>query len=303
MKLLKFNLIFLPLLAVCLGAVGYMARELLLENARYQVIENARIIMETALSSRTYTTKQVAPLLQQKNFKLQSAIGELQKTLEELPKTVEVDVPKDARSSVRRGFQLAQQRAIEAQQRLIESMKDKPGELLDNEFHPQSVPAFAATEIFGYLREKFPDFFYKEATLNPTNPRNRSTDWETDVVNQFRAAPESALEFISTQETPSGTSLFLARPIKINNVSCLQCHSTPDKAPPEMIKLYGTANGFGWKMDEVIGAQIVSVPMSLPLKMANATFQSLLIWLTGAFVGIGLVGNLAAVVVVRRPPQ
>jgi protein-histidine pros-kinase len=198
---------------------------------------------------------------------------------------------------------LAQQQAIEAQERLIESMKDKPGELLDTEFHPQSVPAFAATEIFGYLREKFPDFFYKEATLNPTNPRNRSTDWETDVVNQFRATPESAAEFISTRETPGGTSLFLARPIKISNVSCLQCHSTPDKAPPEMIKLYGTANGFGWKMDEVIGAQIVSVPMSVPLKMADATFQSLLKWLAGAFVGIGLVGNFAAMVVARRPPQ
>ena len=79
MKLLKFNLIFIPLLALCLGAVGYIARELLLENARQQVIQNARIMMETALSSRTYTTKQVAPLLQQKNFKLQSAIAELQK--------------------------------------------------------------------------------------------------------------------------------------------------------------------------------------------------------------------------------
>lgn len=303
MKPLKFNLIFLPLLAICLGGVGYIARELLLENARFQVIENARIIMETALSSRTYTTKQVAPLLQQKNFKLQTAIAELQKTLEELPKTVDVDMPKDARASVRRGFLLAQQQAIEAQERFIESMKDKPGELLDTEFHPQSVPAFAATEIFGYLREKFPDFFYKEATLNPTNPRNRSTDWETDVVNQFRATPESAAEFISTRETPGGTSLFLARPIKISNVSCLQCHSTPDKAPPEMIKLYGTANGFGWKMDEVIGAQIVSVPMSVPLKMANATFQSLLKWLAGAFVGIGLVGNFAAIVVARRPLQ
>jgi hypothetical protein len=77
------------------------------------------------------------------------------------------------------------------------------------------------------LREKFPDLFYKEATLNPTNPRNRSTDWETDVVNQFRAAPESAVEFISTRETPSGTSLFFARPIRISNVSCLQCHSPP----------------------------------------------------------------------------
>lgn len=303
MKLLKFNLIFVPLLAICLGVVGYVARELLLENARYQVIENARIIMETALSSRTYTTKQVAPLLQQKNFKLQSAIAELQKTLEELPKTVDADVPKDARSSVRRGFILAQQRAIEAQQRLIESKKDKPGELLDTEFHPQSVPAFAATEIFGYLREKFPDYFYKEATLNPTNPRNRSTDWETDVASQFRAAPGSSPEFISTRETPSGTSLFLARPIRISNVSCLQCHSTPDKAPPEMIKLYGTANGFGWKMDEVIGAQIVSVPMSLPLHTADATFQSLVKWLAGAFLGIGLVGNLAATVVMRHPPQ
>ena len=300
MKLLKFNLIFIPLLAVCLGTVGYIARELLLENARQQVIQNARIMMETALSSRTYTTKQVAPLLQQKNFKLESAIAELQKTLDELPKTVDVEAAKDVRSSVRRGFLLAQQRAIEAQQRLIASMKDKPGELLDTEFHPQSVPAFAATEIFGYLREKFPDYFYKEATLNPTNPRNRSTDWETDVVNQFRAANGSSSEFMSTRETPGGTSLFLARPIRINNVSCLQCHSTTDKAPPEMIKLYGTANGFGWKMDEVIGAQIVSVPMSLPLNMADQTFQSLVKWLAGAFLGIGMIGNLAAAIIVPR---
>jgi Protein of unknown function (DUF3365) len=303
MKLLKFNLIFIPLLALCRGAVGYTARQLLLENARQQVIQNARIMMETALSSRTYTTKQVAPLLQQKNFKLQSAIAELQKTLDELPKTVDVQAVKDLRSNVRRGFLLAQQRAIEAQQRLIDSMKDKPGELLDTEFHPQSVPAFAPTEIFGYLREKFPDYFYKEATLNPTNPRNRSTDWETDVVNQFRAENSASAEFMSVRETPGGTSLFLARPIRINNVSCLQCHSTPDKAPPEMIKLYGTANGFGWKMDEVIGAQIVSVPMSLPLSMADQTFQSLMKWLAGAFLGIGLIGNLAAVIVVPRKRQ
>jgi protein-histidine pros-kinase len=29
-----------------------------------------------------------------------------------------------------------------------------------------------------------------------------------------------------------------------------------------MIKLYGTENGFGWKPGEIIGAQIVSVPMA-----------------------------------------
>jgi hypothetical protein len=89
MKLLKFNLIFIPVLALCLGAVGYIAQRMLLEDARQHVIQNARIIMEAALSSRTYTTKQVAPVLEQKNFKLQSAVAEFRKTLESVPKAFE----------------------------------------------------------------------------------------------------------------------------------------------------------------------------------------------------------------------
>jgi hypothetical protein len=63
MKLLKFNLIFIPILALSLGTIGFIAQKMLLEDARQHIIENARIIMESALSSRTYTTKQVAPLL------------------------------------------------------------------------------------------------------------------------------------------------------------------------------------------------------------------------------------------------
>ena len=30
-----------------------------------------------------------------------------------------------------------------------------------------------------------------------------------------------------------------------------------------MVALYGTKNGFGWKLNETIGAQIISVPMSI----------------------------------------
>jgi hypothetical protein len=300
MKLLKFNLIFIPILALCLGAVGYIAQKMLLEDARQHIIENARIIMETALSSRTYTTKQVAPLLEQKNFKLQTAVAEFRKTLEAMSKTFDPTATADVRANLKRGFVLGQQRALEALEQFAASVKDKPGEFLDNEFHPQSVPAFAATEIFGYLREKFPNFFYKEATLNPTNPRNRATDWESDVVNQFRSKPELT-ELMSTRDTPTGPSLFLARAIKVNNVSCLECHSTADKAPVEMIKLYGSANGFGWKMNDIIGAQIVSVPMALPVQMAENVFQTLVLWLAGAFVAILIFGNLAFALLARKP--
>jgi Protein of unknown function (DUF3365) len=299
MKLLKFNLIFVPVVALCLGAVGYLAKKMLLDDAREHIIQNARIIMETALSSRTYTTKQVAPLLDQKNFKLQTAVAEFRKTLEEMPRTFDPNATVDVRASLKKGFTLGQQRAIQALEQFVASVKDKPGEFLDNEFHPQSVPAFAATEIFGYLREKFPNYFYKEATLNPTNPRDRATDWESDVVNQFRSRPELT-ELISTRETPTGTSLFLARAIKVNNVSCLECHSTADKAPTEMIKLYGSANGFGWKMNDIIGAQIVSVPMTLPVELAESVFQTLVLWLAGAFAVILIFGNLAFAIFARN---
>jgi hypothetical protein len=299
MKLLKFNLIFIPFLAICLGSVGYIARRMLLDDAQQHVVQNARIIMETMLSSRTYTTKQVAPLLQQKSFKLQTAIEEFRKTIDQMPKTLDSSAAKDIRE--KKGFILGQQHALEAQQQFVESVKSRPEELVDNEFHPQSVPAFAATEIFAYLREKFPDYFYKEATLNPTNPRDRVTDWESDVVNQFRGSPTQA-EFIGTRESPTGTALFLARPIKINNVSCLECHSTPDKAPAEMIKLYGGDNGFGWKLDDVIGAQIVSVPVSVPVRIAENAFRVIITWLAGAFGGILITANIATAIVARERP-
>jgi hypothetical protein len=300
MKLLKFNLVFIPVLLLCFGAIGYVTEQALVESARQQVEQNARIIMEAALSSRTYTTKQVAPLLLQKNFKLQTAVAELRKTIEEVPKSVDQNVPNDLRASVKRGFLLGQQHALTALEDFLNSIKGKSDELLDTEFHPQSVPAFAATEIFGYLREKFPNYFYKEATLNPTNPRDRATDWETDIVNQFRGDTEHG-EISAARDTPNGISLFLARPIKVNNVSCLECHSTADKAPVEMIKLYGTANGFGWKLDDIIGAQIVSVPLAVPLQLAQAAFINLLWWLLGAFLVILFVANVMVFALARAP--
>src|SRR5579862_5151957 len=220
MKLLKFNLVFLPLLALVLAGIAYIARDLLEANAREQVLQIARLIMETASSSRIYTTKQVAPLLQHKNFKLQSAIAEFQKTIDDLPKDVDASIPKDVHyNSAKKAYLLGQQRVIDAQRQLIDSVKNKPEEMMDTEFHPQSVPAFAATEISHYLNTKYPDYFYKEATLNPTNPRDRSTDWESDVVNQFRNNVKLP-EFVGTRDTAMGKALILARPLKVSNVSC-----------------------------------------------------------------------------------
>jgi len=166
--------------------------------------------------------------------------------------------------------------------------------LLENlpsqQFHPQSIPFFAATEEFNYFRQAHPDFAYKEAALNPTNPRDRTVDWEADIVNEFQK-DASKTELIGRRETPLGLSLFISTPIKVDDASCLQCHSTPDKAPPGMIKLYGSANGFGWKSGDIVGAQFISVPASVTEKIASNSFQSILGWLAGIAIVLFAVTN------------
>jgi len=167
-------------------------------------------------------------------------------------------------------------------------------------FLPQSVPAFAATEQFNELRKKHADFGYKEATLNPTNPRDRATDWEADVINQFRLAPKTA-EASGERETPTGRTMFLSRPIQITNQACLECHSTVDAAPKTMLDLYGNANGFGWKLNDVIGMQVVSVPTAVPVARANEAFGTFMVMLAVIFLSmLVLLNAMLYLIVVKR---
>ena len=162
-----------------------------------------------------------------------------------------------------------------------------------NGFLPQVVPAYSAAEVFTYLRTTYPDYSYKEASLNPTNVRDRAADWEADVIQIFRDHPQKQ-EFSAERETPAGRVLFLAKPLFVD-MSCLQCHSTPDKAPPAMVKIYGADHGFGWNVGEAIAAQLVSVPMAIPLKIADQAFKALMLSLGGISLLTLIVLDLAVV--------
>jgi len=235
--LLKFNLVFLIVFAVALGATGYVSWTLLERNAREEIAQNARLLMDTALAARTYTSTQVNPLL-------------------------------------------------ETQMKYT--------------FLPQSVPAYSATEVFGDLRKKHTEYGYKEAVLNPTNPRNRAVDWETDIITQFRGNAEWK-ELQGDRETPTGGSFYVARPIRIGSATCLRCHSTVDAAPKTMVERYGPANGFGWTLNEVVGAQIISVPTKVPLDRANNAFTAFMTSVAAVFVVIGVVLNGMLWAMVIRP--
>jgi len=239
MKLLtKFSLMFIVAAGAGLALAAYITYTYLQRNAREEVIQQARLMMETSRASRTYTSQQLVPLLKE--------------------------------------------------------VQDR-----DRVFLPQTVPGYAATESFSYLRKTYPDYTYKEATLNPTNLRDRAVEWEADIVNNFRNNP-SLKEASGERQSSLGRSLFFARPI-VADPPCLECHSTPRVAPAAMIRRYGSANGFGWRSGEIIGAQVVSVPMSVPIHIADNTFRTILLYMAGTFVLTLLVLNLVIAVIVARP--
>jgi HAMP domain-containing protein len=154
---------------------------------------------------------------------------------------------------------------------------------LATEFLPETIPAYSAREVFEKLRENrvYSDFFYKEATLNPTNLRDKADGFEADVVQKFRQ--DSALtELQGFRSAPSGDLFYIARPLQVSAPSCLQCHSTPEAAPASMIERYGASNGFNWKLNEIIGAQMISVPASQVLQSSRQAF----IWVMGTMAGV-----------------
>lgn len=234
---LKFNLILG--LASLLGVLvsGFLAHHFLQQNAREEVLDSARIMLESARAVRDYTVAEIRPLLE-----------------------------------------LQQKR----------------------QFLPQTVPAYSARIYINKLQKQYPNYSYKEATLNPTNPVDRAAGWEVDVVDWFRNKPDVE-ELVGERDTPVGRFMYLSQPIRITNEACLVCHSTPASAPPTMIDSYGSANGFGWKLNEVVGAQIVSVPMSLPLQRAEAMSRVFMASMIAVFALIGLLLNVLLHLVVIKP--
>src|SRR5689334_8419449 len=151
------------------------------------------------------------------------------------------------------------------------------------QFLPHSIPSYAAQTNFKMVHQKLPDYTYREPTLNPTNLNDKAVDWEADIINGFRS-DASKPEAVIIRDTPTGRFLTLARPLKVGSQACLGCHSTPDAAPATMVALYGPEHGFGWKQGEIVGAQVVSIPLAVPLSRAYQALFWFMVALAGTFV-------------------
>jgi hypothetical protein len=187
----KFNLAIVAAFLVGFSGAAILLQRLFVENARTQVLENARIMMSAADAIRHFADVQIGPIAAGQN------------------------------------------------------------DVLNGRFIAASVPSFAAQTTFKAIQASYPDFAYREPTLNPTNLDDRPADWEADYINAFRNNLTTQ-ELIGERDTPTGRVLSLARPIAVNSADCLSCHSTAARAPTAMLATVGRPPFAGRSMADTI---------------------------------------------------
>ena len=145
----KFNAALLAIFIVGFALASYVSYQVLQANAREEVLQHARIMMEAASSARVYTNTQVKPLLETQ---------------------------------------------------------------LKYRFLPQSVPAFAATEIFNYLKQQIADLGIERAGYFQDEPLAKFIE----AMEMHVAALNEALAGRSFSTIlPSSTYVISSSPISL----------------------------------------------------------------------------------------
>jgi HAMP domain-containing protein len=238
--LTKFNLVLVVVFGMGMYLISHNAYSFLMDNAKEQVIAQAKLMEASGSAIFNYNERQVSPILGR--------------------------MPEQG-----------------------------------NHFLPQSIPFYAVNSTFKYMRSSYPNYELRETAMNPLNLDNRATDWEADLIYYFRNHP-GRTEHWGERNTPVGPMLYVAQAM-VNDSSCLECHGQPSDAPAAMVQYYGRDHGYGWKVNEVSGAEIVSVPMSVPIAMAHRGFRNLLIGLGAIFLLTVSLIDIAIYLIVIRPLQ
>lgn len=132
-------------------------------------------------------------------------------------------------------------------------------------FHPEFMAGFFVTRaIADIFAESQKGFSFKQATLNPILPQNKSNLQETEIINYFKRNREESLQK-GTLAQNGEEFFYVARPV-VNKKGCMRCHGVKEDAPREQLIKYTGDGGYGWKVDDVVAILITYVPISNALE-------------------------------------
>jgi len=150
---------------------------------------------------------------------------------------------------------------VETVQKPVIYQLKKEGKLDKDFFDPKILSAsyIARHVLANYIRKNNISYHFKLAATNPRNPLNQADSFEAGILQKFR---NGTLQGYSTVMEEEGKKYFFrAIPIGRNQPSCMRCHSTPDRAPRELVRLYGETAGFGEKIGDMRALISLKIPL------------------------------------------
>jgi protein-histidine pros-kinase len=171
-------------------------------------------------------------------------------------------------------------------------------EMSPNSFEPEQVPYYASRTVFHTVTGKAALYTFRFPTFNPTNPVDRPVPFELELINRFRDEA-NLTELTGIQNLARGKVFYLAQPIRVEDPGCLTCHSSPDRAPRAMLAKFGAVDGFGWKLHDTVGMEILTVPLTEQLRgtlqLVLFVAGSLLLIFIAAYVALSMAFERALV--------
>ncbi len=121
---------------------------------------------------------------------------------------------------------------------------------------------YAIRQMDKYFRHFNPHaYYYKECAINARSPENEADNYERAFLDKLQASPKLTMN--SKIRVLDGKPYFtVIRRGEAMEESCLRCHSTPDKAPRDMVRHYGPERSFHRKLDEAVQAISIRIPLS-----------------------------------------
>lgn len=165
--------------------------------------------------------------------------------------------------------------------------RDMPGKfMLEGQ-----VGFYILRKVAHNLQEVQPYYMYKQASDNPLAPENKADYYEKQILMFFSNDP-NLKELTGLRKDRGSPLYYIARPVRVDRDECMRCHGDPLFAPKEQVEKYGTATGYNYRKDAVVGTNIIYVPASVPISIAMRSTIAVAIVFTVLFVLLYLIITL-----------
>lgn len=128
-------------------------------------------------------------------------------------------------------------------------------------FHTAGFSGIVATarvaENFNKTKDRY---VIRSVSDNPLNPKNAPQPLENELLTQFRSQPQ--LQNIQIEGELGGVPMLVASAPMKSKKGCMRCHGAPSDAPQEIVDVYGTGDGYNYKLGDTVGLSVIGVPLA-----------------------------------------